>query len=63
MEKACMELMRWGKLQGVQEKDRSKKQSSKKREKTPVWPNRVTVTVDLLLLKGPHKNHIIAIIF
>ena len=29
--------MQWGKLQVVQEPDRSKPQSSKKREKTPVW--------------------------
>ena len=32
--------MRWGKLQGVQETDRSKTQSSNKRERTPVWPIR-----------------------
>ena len=63
MEKACRELMRWGKLQDVQEQDRSKTQSSKKRERTPVWPIRETVTVDLLLLKDTHKNHINAIVF
>ena len=32
MDKVCKELMRWGKLQGVQEQDRSKTKSSKKRE-------------------------------
>ena len=32
MENACKELMRWGKLQGVQEQDGSKAQSSKKRK-------------------------------
>ena len=63
MEKACKELMRWGKLQGVQEQDGSKIQSSKKRERTPVWPTRETVTVDLLLLKGTHKNLINATLF
>ena len=63
MENACKELMRWGKLQGVQEQDGSKTQSSKKRERTPVWPIRETVTVDLLLLKGAHKNHMNAMIF
>ena len=36
MEKACKELMRWGKLQGVQEQDSSETQSSKKRKRTPV---------------------------
>ena len=63
MGKACKELMRWGKLQDVQEQDSSKTQSSKKRERTSVWPSSETVTVDLLLLKGIHKNHINAIIF
>ena len=38
-------------------------QSSKKRERTPVWPIRENVNVDLLLLKGTHKNHINAMIF
>ena len=35
MEKTYKELMRWGKLQGDEEPDRSKTQSSKKRERTP----------------------------
>ena len=43
--------MRWGKLQGVQEQDVSNTQSSKK-------PIREIVTIDLLLLKGAHKNHL-----
>ena len=63
MEKACKELMRWEKLQGVKKQDGSKTQSSKKRERTPVWPIRETVTVDLRILKGIHKNHINAMIF
>ena len=63
MKKACKELMRWGKLQGVQEQDRSKTQSSKKRERTSVWPIRKTVIVHLLLPKGTHKNHISAMIY
>ena len=59
----CKEFMRWRKLQVVQEQDGSKTRSSKKRERTPVWPIHETVTVDLLLLKGIHKNHINAMIF
>ena len=54
--------MRCRKLQGVQEQDGSKTQSSKKREIIPVWPIRETVIVDLLLLKGTDKNHIIQMI-
>ena len=39
------------------------KHSPQKRERTPVWPIRETVIVDLLLLKGTHKNHLSAMIF
>ena len=63
MEKACKKLMRWRKLQGVQEQDGFKTQSSKKRERTLVCPIRETVTVDLLLLKGTRMNNINAMIF
>ena len=39
------------------------KHSPQRRERTPVWPIRETVTVDLLLLKGTHKDHMNAMIF
>ena len=37
------------------------KHRPQKREKTMFWSIREIVTVDLLLLKGTHKNHLNAI--
>ena len=62
MEKRARNLCVGGSSEAFRNKT-ALKHSPQKKERTPVWPIRETVTLDLLLLKGTHKNHISAMIF
>ena len=53
MEKRARNLCVGGSSKAFKNKA-SPKHSPQKRERTPVWPIRETVTVDLLPLKGIH---------